>query len=463
MLSEFLVRGISFFLTPVYTRLVDTAQFGQLHIYESWLSIFALVMSLGIGKGVERAKYDYEEDFPAYVSSTLFLSFLSIGGISILLVIFYPILSVFLEMTRFMYFTMLLYIPMNTALGYFKCREQQYFRYKSVIAVTMLTIVPATVGSVLLLYWGNRTGRQSQLVELRILGYYYPTIAVGLLLAILLLRTGRKLIRPSYWKYELSYSLPLIPESLAVLVMNQSDKFMIQKMIGDEKLGLFSLATTVAYIVWIIRSAVWNAFQPWFYAKLKNEEAGDIERYWLLLSTGFGLLAVLLTLITPEITLFFGGNGYREAVYLIAPSLINAIFVFYGYVYRASQSYRLKTKYVALATVMAMVVNVILNYFGIKWFGYQAAAYTTAISYWFLMIFQAVLEKRVTGERIVSLQKMILLSVIVTVAALSMMVLFPLSWIIRWGICVLVVVCAILAFERNWKSFKTGKELPEKN
>ena len=90
--------------------------------------------------------------------------------------------------------------------------------------------------------------------------------------------------------------------------------------------------------------------------------------------------------------------------------MTGTLFRFYSYSYTAIQNYHKKTASVAASTVSVMFLNVILNYLGILWFGYQAAAYTTAFSYMALMVIQAFMEKRLTGEQLIPLSKTLLIS-----------------------------------------------------
>ena len=58
---QLFVRGITFLMTPVFTRLLSQEQYNQYKIFESWLLIFAPVMSLCLWRSVECAKYDVKE------------------------------------------------------------------------------------------------------------------------------------------------------------------------------------------------------------------------------------------------------------------------------------------------------------------------------------------------------------------------------------------------------------------
>ena len=444
VLTQLMVRGITFLTTPVYTRLVSTEQFGQLRVYESWMLILVPLMSLGLYRGVERAKYDFLDHYDGYVSSTHALSYFSITVFLGLFIVFYKDIIAFFELNGFLFTFMFLYIFSYTSTMFYQRREKQKMQYKNVTIITVATMLPATLLSIGCLYWGNATGHKDILVELRVLGYYLPQIIVGFILAIIITKQGKTIFDKDSWKYGLAFSVPLIPELLSIQIMNQSDKIMIQKMVGFESAGIFALGTTVSFIMWIIEESVWNAWLPWLYEKITRGEKKDIERPWLIIVTGFAIITFLIVLIAPEIILVLGGEQYRDAAYLVAPMTLGTLFRFFSYIYSAMQNYYKKTKYVAIGTIGAMIINLILNYVCIRQFGYMAAAYTTAFSYLLLMFFQAFLERLITGEIIVPLWKMLLFSSGLTIACLLTMQLFSVHWIVRWMGAIIVILVFFL-------------------
>ena len=56
IVGQLFIRGITFLTTPVYTRLLSAAQYGEIRVYESWLLIMVPVMSLCLFRSVDRAK-----------------------------------------------------------------------------------------------------------------------------------------------------------------------------------------------------------------------------------------------------------------------------------------------------------------------------------------------------------------------------------------------------------------------
>lgn len=451
ILTQMLVRGLTFFITPVYTRMMSASQYGQVRVYESWLLMFVPLMSLGLYRSVERAKYDYADDYDGYTASALALSYLSIAVWVFGFVCFYRHISEFLGIGRLLFFYMVLYLFGYTALVFYQRCEKQKMEYKHVMLVTVAAMLPAAVGSVLLPYWGNKNGYARYLVQLRVIGYYTPQIVAGIVLAVVVLKRAKHLARLDYWGYGVKYSLPLVPDLLSIQIMNQSDKIMVQKMSGHENAGIFALASTVSYIMWVMEESVWNAWLPWLYEKIERGEGQDVHRPWFVIAGIFGLATWMLVMVSPEMVLFFGGKGYTAAAYLAAPMLLGTLFRFFGYIYSAMQNYYKITKYEAYGTSAVMVLNVCLNYAGIARWGYQAAAYTTAFSYFALIAVQAYLEKAVTGSCMIPASKMLLFAAVTAVCVLSSMALFPLHWILRWGIAGMAGLGCVLYMAVLWK------------
>ncbi len=445
IVGQLFIRGITFLTTPIYTRLLSKAQYGEIRVYESWLLIMVPVMSLCLFRSVDRAKYDMGEKYNEYVSSVQTLSYLSITGLFGLCMLFRPQMQKFWGMTDVMFFMAFLYVFSYTSILFMQRREKQMMRYKASIFITTVTIVPATVLSILLIYLGRVNGYTDKLVELRVWGFYVPQVLGGLLVAVLLWKQGGKFIRREYWKYALKYSLPLIPEMLSIQIMNQADKIMIQFLVGYEYTGIFALGTTISFIIWIVEDSVWNAFLPWMYEKISAGETEDIESPWTILMHGFGILSWFLVALAPEIVVVLGSSEYRMAIFLIAPMVTGTLLRFYSYIYTAIQNYYKKTAYVAAGTIITMVINVILNYVCILRFGYMAAAYTTAASYFILLLMQGLLEKMVAGRIIIPLKKSVMISVTYLALNLVTMKLFAFKWYVRY-----LVVLAATALAVKW-------------
>lgn len=443
VVSQILVRGISFITTPLYTRLLSTEQFGEIRVYESWLQIAVPIMSLCLWKSVERAKYDMRDRFDSYTSAVQNLSYISIAFMIGICMLFKPQVQSFCNMDDVLLYVAFGYVFSYTSVLYMNRREKQSMRYKFATTASMLLVIPATIISIAWLYIGNVRGEYEQLVHYRILGFYVPQVIGGLIIALIMAVQGKKLFSREYWKYGLLYSLPLIPEVLSIQIMNQADKIMIQNMIGEWETGIFAVGTTVSFIIWILEDSVWNAFLPWFYEKISRGESEDIEKPWTTVMHGFGMISWFLVMLAPEIVLVLGAKKNMAAIWVIAPMITGTLFRFYSYSYTAIQNYYKKTGYVALGTILAMFVNVGLNYICILQFGYRAAAYTTAVSYAFLLLLQGWQEMKITGQRIIPLRTTLKYALVFFVLNLISMGSYLIPWYVRYILILVGVIFTV--------------------
>ena len=83
VLSSFVLKGISFLTTPIFTRLMDQTQYGIIAEYNSWLSIIDVFALLGLtSAGVFNVGLnDYRDSRDQYISSVLTLCNLTTIGV----------------------------------------------------------------------------------------------------------------------------------------------------------------------------------------------------------------------------------------------------------------------------------------------------------------------------------------------------------------------------------------------
>ena len=99
-------------------------------------------------------------------------------------------------------------------------------------------------------------------------------------------------------------------------------------------------------------------------------------------------------LVAPELLLIMGGKEYLETKYLIPPVMVGYVFQFVYSLYVNIEFYHKKQKNIAFGTMIACVINIILNYLLIPKFGYIAAAYTTLIGYISLYVIHYIFVKK---------------------------------------------------------------------
>ncbi len=84
-----------------------------------------------------------------------------------------------------------------------------------------------------------------------------------------------------------------------------------------------------------------------------------------------------------------------------------------------------KVAYTPVGTLSAAVINIFLNYIGIKIAGYKAAAYTSAFCYCLLAIFHGLICKKIEKVQVFPIKIYIKLSILCVCFGFILQILYP--------------------------------------
>lgn len=430
--SEILVRGISFLCTPVFTRLLSKSVYGDVKTYESWLYLLNPILSLGIYNSIERARFDFRERFDAYISSGIFMVLLLNVLLGLACFPFGNQLAYFLDCPKELVAFIFLYTVFYTSILCVQKRERQMFQCKNSVLLSVLSAVLPMLTSVICVMRYKKFLNDEQLVSLRILSFYVPVVFVGMAVTILAFARGKKLIDRSFWLYGLKFSSPFILYSISMQVLNQSDKIMIKKLCGSDDAGIYAVATTVVYIMDVINNAVQGAWMPWMFEKLHLKEKRQVQAVWNMLLFGMGSITWLIVMAAPELIFFLGGSNYGAAVWLIAPMVTGSLIHFITVGYTNVEKFYKKTGCAAAASLCSMAVNLLLNYVFIARFGYRAAAYTTASSYFAAVVLHSLFMKKCNMEDVLPVRPTIFAILFFACINFCMMSVYQMPFYVRW-------------------------------
>lgn len=387
IISNFIVKGIAFITTPIFTRFLTKNDFGLYNNYISWLGIISIFVTLNLGSTLISAKYDFKDDFDGYIFSMLGLSSLSALFWFVIFNIFSNYFTVLFGMNQIYINAMLLYLFFLPAVDLFQGRERYSLKYKKLVATSLVIAFGTAVLSILLVFLmeNKLTGR--------IVGLIVPTIVIGIILYLYFFSTGKR-VKLKYWKYALPICLPYIPHLLSLNLLNSIDRVMITKWCSSEETAIYSLAYTCGSMVTMLMTSMNNAYAPWLGNKLNSKEIRSIRKFSTFYILGFVGLAVGIMAIAPEILLILGGSSYKESKYVIAPIAMGCVCQFIYTMFVNIEQFKRKTMGMAAASTVAAGLNCILNYIFIPRMGYLVAAYTTLAGYLCLLLMHMLLVYR---------------------------------------------------------------------
>lgn len=385
--SNFMLRSIGFITTPIFTRLLTKEDFGAFNNFTSWISIATVFVTLNLESTLISARYDYKEKFDKYILSTLTLSSFSCLIWITVVNIFSAFFTEFLSMNSLYINAMFLYLMFLPAVHMFQTRERYYFEYrKTVVTSVVLSISTAVLSVAFVVIMKNKFAG-------RVAGFVLPTAVLGSVLYIYFIRKGGA-VNFLYWKYAIPICLPYIPHLLSLNLLNSMDRVMITRFCGEADTALYSLAYNCGYIITMLMSSINNAYAPWLGEKIALNQRLEIRRFSKIYILAFCMLALGIMLIAPEILLIFGGESYLESIYVITPVAMGCICQYLYTMFVNIEQFKKKTVGMAVASMTAAVVNLVLNYIFIPRIGYLAAAYTTLAGYICLLVIHMYLVKR---------------------------------------------------------------------
>lgn len=391
--SNLLVRNIGLLTTPIFTRILSKADYGNYNNYLSWQGIILIVVTLNLEASLISAKFDYKDNFKEYIFSVLSLSTVSVVIWTIIFNLFQNSLSDFLGMSPVYLNIIMLYCCFNSSVNMFQVSERFQYKYKSAVFIAILTAV-GTAGLSLIMVFSM----DNKLMG-RTLGGVLPVALIGLVLYVIIAYQGKH-IDVQTWKYALKICIPYIPHLLSLTVLNTMDRVMIKRICGAEDNALYSLAYNCGAMVTILLTSMNTAFSPWLGDNLHEnnyEDTRRVSKYYML---SFCYLAIGIMLLAPEVLLIMGGRSYLEAKYVMTPVAMGCVCQFMYTMYVNVEQYKKKTIGMAFASMGAALVNLVLNLVFIPVFGYIAAAYTTLVGFLFLLIVHMLLVKRIGCERV---------------------------------------------------------------
>ena len=410
MICSFMQKGISSITTPIFTRLLTTEEYGQYSVFNSWLGIISVFVSLSLSSGVfMQGLVKYEDRRKEYASSFQGLTILLVAIWTAVYLAFHNFWNGLFELTTVQMLAMLLMILMSASFGFWASSERVVFRYRKLVLITVLvSLAKPLLGIFLVLHAEDKvTARILGLALVEVVGYS------GLMVSQII--KGKKLCVPEFWKHALMFNVPLIPHYLSMTILNSADRIMIEKMVSADTAGIYSLAYSISQLMTLFTTGISQTLEPWRYSKQKSgrqEEISALAYPTLILVAGLNLALIAFA---PEVVRIFAPPEYHEAIWVIPPVAMSVYFIFaYGF-FANFEFYFEKTGYVAAATMAGAVLNIVLNYIFIGIFGYYAAGYTTLVCY---IVYAAchylgmrkICKDNLGGKKVYSLTKLLAIS-----------------------------------------------------
>jgi O-antigen/teichoic acid export membrane protein len=379
-IGTFSSKVLVFLLMPLYTRVLDNAEYGVTDLIVQAGNLLLPLVSLGIVNGVIR----FGLDKSVRKSDVFTTGFLAIVCGFVVMLFFWPLLD---KVQYFSGRTSLIYL--FVLMSSFRSLCSQFVRARGLVRLYAFDGILSTATTILFNIWflvGLRWG---------VTGYVLAIVCSDTMSVIFLLMTGR------LWRFVrfaglnlstalsmLKYSIPMIPNTMFWWITNVSDRYLVTYFMGSEYNGLYAVAYKIPSIVMLVSGIFMDAWQ--MSAVTETKARG---RFFTKVFQSYGALVFIVgsgIILTCKVLMKLLASEEFYAAWQYVPLLVVATvfscFVnFLGTVYMVE-----KRSVLSLATTAAgAVLNIVLNVVLIPHYGVNGAAFATFFSYFLVFLLRA--------------------------------------------------------------------------
>jgi O-antigen/teichoic acid export membrane protein len=184
-----------------------------------------------------------------------------------------------------------------------------------------------------------------------------------------------------YTKDILSFGIPLIPHAISGTVMAMADRYFISYFVGNAEVGLYTIAYQISALMLLVSMSVNQAWSPMLFKLLKDNKLTLIYKFTFYLFSFFVIVGVGVYLLEDLLFYIFVDEKFYKAKEYFPWLLLGFIFQSFYFLVTNFLFFEKKTKLLASMTIIGAILNIVLNYLFIQWYGVVGVAYATAITW----------------------------------------------------------------------------------
>lgn len=376
-------KMLTFFLVPLYTSCLTTAEYGIADLITTTISLLYPLFTVTIGEAVLRYSLDRDIDKKQVFTIGLLLNAIGFAVLLLCTPIWFRIDFLHQNYAYFLFYY-ISYVLYQLFSFFSRGIDEVAIYTIGGIFQTVATIITNVV-ALLILNLG---------IEGYLLSFIISNSTAALIIFIfahLYRYISFEKIQKDLLREMLMYSIPMIPNSISWWISNSSDKYILKIFSGATITGIYS----VSYKIPTILSVCYNIFMSaWRLSSVEEFGSEESRRFH---SDIFEKLFDALALAAAGIILFnqflakilYAKDFYAARVYvpvLVIAVMIHGIGEYFGTIYTSAK----KTKMLLYSSLTGGIANIILNCLLVRKYSAMGAAIATLISYLIIVVFRAI-------------------------------------------------------------------------
>lgn len=374
---------ISFLLLPLYTSYLLTEEYGFVDLVTTYVTLIVPIITMELEMSVFRYLVDCrkdEKEKKKIFSNNFIILLASLA----LFIVLYLVVTCF---WKFDYCYLILFdIIICTFSGNFLQITRGVGRTLDYAISCIITGITTILLNILLIvvFKLGAFGMITSMALANGLGAVYLFIRLKMWQYIDFKKKDKKLIKEMY-----KYSIPLVSNGISWWIVNVSDRSIITAILGTAANGIYAVSNKFPTIL----SSLLGIFNlSWSESAALHVNSPDRDQFFsevsntvtkLFTCLGVGMISCM-PFVFPILINKSYNDAYNYIPILILGSVFNVIICLYSALYIAKKM----TKQVATTSIIGAIINIIINVVLIKYLGLYAAALSTAISYFVMMVYR---------------------------------------------------------------------------
>ena len=361
-------------------RYLGPEQFGLLSYAQSFVFLFTAIATLGLDSIVVRELVKDNSQRNILLGTAF--TFKLIGSLCIL-----PLLWLGVQFTSNDSYTNLLIFIIASGTIFQSFNVIDFYYQSSVLSkyvafANTITLAISSIVKIILIL------NEASLLTFAIVGAF-DTVILSLGLIYFYRQKTHQSLRE--WQFDrvvakrlLSDSWPLILSSVMISISMRVDQVMIKNMLSDTELGYYAAAVRVSEAWFFIPAIICGSIYPSIINSYKNSSKDSFNRRKMILYTSLTLVGIIVsafvTIFSDFIILSLFGSNYLSSIEVLKIVVWVGVIVCFGSAWSLVQIIMNRQKFMMFFEIMSVSLNVIFNYFLIKRYGLNGAAFSTILS-----------------------------------------------------------------------------------
>ncbi|UUX35237.1 lipopolysaccharide biosynthesis protein [Fundicoccus culcitae] len=388
-IGNFGSKLINLFMVPLYTNVLTTSEYGTVDLIITTIGLLVPFFSLSLGHAALR----FTIDATSIKDKQSIFNNISLHGLlaSLILLLLYPLINSFSVFSEYGIYFVLLMI-----LNLFNDLYSQFVRGVGLVkqyAINGIIMTLVTVSTNLLLLVVFDFGINGYIISLIIavfISNLYLLFSISNIINLI-----PKFFDVNLYKEMLSFSIPIIPNTVMWWLINGSTRYFLLYFVGTAANGLFAVANKIPSII----SMVTNIFmQAWQLSSFEEYNSSDKDKFYSTIFNGFSTILFIvgsgiLVILKPALRILVEQTFYESwtiVPFLIIGVIYQSFSAFLGTNYTASKN----TKGTFTTSLYGGVVSVVSSLVLIPTIGTIGAGISTALSFIIMFVLRYVDTKK---------------------------------------------------------------------